>query len=146
MREINQAGIDLIKSFEGFRAEPYQDSIGIWTQGWGHTLGIDQNSPEITQEDAEIWLEDDLSDAEHSVENKVSVALNDNQYAALVSLVFNIGSFPLLGTLGIKLNNGDYEGAADEFQRWCHAGGQVVEGLVRRRDAEKALFLTPVGV
>jgi lysozyme len=141
-REINEAGLNLIKYYEGFRADPYQDSKGIWTQGWGHTIGIDKDSPTVTQEEAEVWLEDDLSDAEHSVENNVTVQLSDNQYSALVSLVFNLGTAPLFGTLGAKLNNGDYEGAGDEFQRWCHSGPDVVEGLVRRRDAEKALFLT----
>lgn len=142
-RHINEDGINLIKTFEGYRSEPYTDSAGIWTQGYGHTHGITANSSACTEEEAEQWLEDDLEDAERTVESGIHVLLNDNQFSALVSLVFNVGPSPLHLTLGRKLNQSDYTGAADEFQRWCHAGGKVVQGLVRRRDAEKSLFSKP---
>lgn len=142
MRNVNQAGIDLIKSFEGFRPEPYRDSGGVWTIGYGHIREVSEDSPPITEEEGENLLIQDLGRAEREVERFVQVPLTDNQFAALVSLVFNVGTTPLLKTLGAKLTEQDYTAAADEFQKWTHVGGNVIEGLVRRRDAEKALFLS----
>lgn len=143
MRKINDAGFDLIKSFESCSLTVYQDIKGIFTQGWGHISGITADSPPITQEQADDWLDDDLDTAEASVSNNITADLTDNQFSALVSLVFNCGNAPLLGHLGEYLNNGDYEAAADAFLQWCHAGGKVIAGLLRRREAEKALFQTP---
>lgn len=140
MRQINEAGLDLIKSFEGLRLSPYQDMNGIWTIGYGHTKGVSGSSKTITVTQAESLLRNDLVNAETSVGKLIKVTLTDNQYAALVSLVFNVGSAPLTHTLGTKLNAGDIDGAAEEFLKWNHAGGTVVAGLARRREAEQALF------
>jgi lysozyme len=143
MRAINQAGLALIMSFESFRTGPYLDEGNTWTIGYGHTSGVTEQSSIITEEEAEALLRADIATAEASVAELVTVPLTDNQYAALVSLVYNAGSAPLSRMLGVRLNRQDYQGAADEFLRWRLAGGLVSDGLVRRREAERALFLTP---
>jgi lysozyme len=145
MRPINQAGLALIISFESFSAGPYLDEGGVWTIGYGHTQDVTKDSPAITQGEGEELLRQDLTVAENSVEKLVKVTLSDNQYAALVSLVYNAGSAPLVRMLGAKLNRGDYAGAADEFLRWRIVDGLVSDGLVRRRNAERALFLAADG-
>ena len=142
MRQINQAGFDLIKSFEGFSVRAYQDVSGVWTIGYGHTKNVTENSPDITQDEAQILLMVDLEDAETEVEHLVAAHLNDNQFSALVSLVFNVGIAPLLRGLGQKLKLQDYAGAADEFLKWNHSSGIVIDGLTRRRKAERNLFLS----
>jgi lysozyme len=148
LRQINQAGLDLIKSFEGYAraiagstdVKAYQDVVGIWTIGYGHTGSDVRSGLRITQAQAEDLLRKDLATAERIVTNAVKVSLSDNEYAALVSFVFNTGSLP--GTTLLRmLNAGDRAGAADQFLRWNKAGGSVVEGLTRRRKAERALFL-----
>lgn len=144
----SQVGIDLIKSFESCRLTAYQDSVGVWTIGYGHTAGVYAGMT-ITQAQADAFLRQDLKTAENAVNNKVTISITQNMFDALVSLTFNIGTGAFgTSTLLKKLNQGDINGAADQFDVWIHAGGQVVEGLVRRRAAEKALFLngasTPV--
>ena len=146
MRVIGDAGLALIKSFEGLRLGPYMDSAGTWTIGYGHTRDVTQESDVITETEADDLLHEDLAFAELEVSRTAKVDLNQNQFDALVSLVFNVGSSPLFMTLGKKLNLGDYEGVAEEFLVWNHAGGLVIDGLTRRREAEKQLFLTPVEI
>lgn len=142
MRRINDAGYNLIREFEGFRGKPYQDSGGVWTQGYGHTDGVTADSPDITQEQADDWLDDDLEAAE-TIVGKLPLHLTDNQFAALVSLVFNCGKAPLNGTIGRMLEAGNYRAAATAFLLWNHIGTVVSDGLTRRRQAEMKLFLTP---
>ncbi len=141
-RTINSAGLMLIKEAEGLRLKPYQDSAGVWTIGYGSTRGITAETHPITEEAAEELLRNDLEHAQAEVERLIHVHLSENQYAALVSLVFNAGSAPLLKTLGKLLNAGSYDTAAHEFGRWNHADGVVVKGLTTRREKERALFLT----
>lgn len=141
MRSISEAGLLLIKQAEGLRLAPYQDSKGVWTIGYGHTKGITQETDVITREEAEELLHNDLEIAQGDVERLVKMPLTDNQYSALVSLVFNTGADPLRLTLGRKLNSGDYSGAADEFLKWSHAGGEILPGLLKRRGLERGLFL-----
>jgi lysozyme len=143
MRRINDNGLALIKSFEGFRPDPYPDEGGTWTIGYGHTQDVDAGSAAVTEAQAETLLQEDVGAAEESVCGAIVVPLTDNQYAALVSLVYNAGSAPLTRMLGARLNAGDYAGAAQEFLRWRLSGGMVSDGLVRRREAERALFLAP---
>lgn len=140
MRHISETGLAFIQQWEGFRGKPYQDSGGVWTQGYGHTRGVTAETSEITQDEALHLLADDLAIAEAEVSRLIKVNLTDNQFAALVSLTFNAGSAPLLKTLGHKLNDGDYEGAADSFLVWSHVNGVVNAGLENRRAAEKELF------
>src|SRR5262249_42802085 len=98
----------------------------------------------ISRERADELLEQDLRNAERSVQQLVTVPLNANQFAALVSFTFNLGAQNLRSsTLLRDLNAGDYRGAADQFNRWVFAGGAVEQGLVKRRQAERELFLTP---
>ena len=165
MRDINQAGLDLIKKFEGIpdgdptsvNIDPYLDPIGIWTIGWGHAISInnlflrgEENRKTardlylggITLEQAEQLLRGDVLDTCRDVESLAEVELTDNQFGALVSFTFNLGRGNLAkSTLLKKLNAGDYKGAAAEFRKWNKAGGQILNGLVARRAAEAALFL-----
>ena len=138
----SQAGIDLITSFEGCRLTAYQDSVGVWTIGYGHTSGVYPGMT-ITEEEAIAFLRQDLKTAENAVNNNVTYGINQSQFDALVSFTFNVGTGNFTSsTLLMKLNAGDVNGAANEFDRWIYAGGQVLEGLVRRRAAEKQMFLS----
>jgi len=135
---INKAALDLIQSFEQCRLDAYQDSKGVWTLGWGHTRNVKQGDT-CTQAQADAWLQDDLRDAEHVVDSAVKVPLTDNQRGALVSFAFNIGHLGM--TMLFKLNSGDYEGCRNEFVKWVHCGDKILPGLLRRRIAEKQLFM-----
>ena len=132
----NQAGLQLIEAFEGLRLNSYQDSVGVWTIGYGHTQGV-QPSQTITQQQAQAFLQQDLGVAEAAV-NKLGLTLTDNQFAALVSFTFNLGA----GNLNKLLSQG-LAAAPDRILLFDHAGGRVLPGLTRRRQAERALFLTP---
>ncbi len=135
-RTINNAGLDLIESFEGLRLNAYQDSVGVWTIGYGHTKGVHQGQT-ITTQQAEAFLQEDLSEAEGAVDG-LGLTLTDNQFAALVSFTFNLGA----GNLAKLLKDG-LAALADRILLFNHAGGRVLAGLTRRRVEEKALFLTP---
>ena len=169
MREINQAGLNLIKSFEGIldgdpstvNLDPYVDPVGIYTIGWGHAIVWGNNflrssTPNakniakqlypngLTMAQAESLLRNDTHAASIPVEGLVKVPVTDNQFAALVSFAFNVGVNALRNsTLLRKLNARDYDGAAMEFSKWNKAGGRVLKGLTRRREAEATLFRTP---
>jgi lysozyme len=141
--KVSQKGLDLLKKFEGVRLRAYQDVAGIWTIGYGHTRGVKPNSA-ISKETAEGFLSDDVRWAEDAVVTQVRVSLTQNEFDALVSLVFNIGASAFRNsTLRRQLNLGDKPGAAEQFLRWSHAGGKPVAGLAMRRGAERELFLTP---
>lgn len=166
-REINQAGVDLVKSFEGLldgdpstvNLDPYPDPIKIWTIGWGHVIRQDGRNlvgdahrsiafsmyPEgITLQQAEELLRADLLDACRDVQRLVKVPLTDNEFAALVSFTFNLGATNFgTSTLLRVLNDGDRWTAAEQFGRWVLARGVRLEGLSRRRRAERDLFITP---
>jgi GH24 family phage-related lysozyme (muramidase) len=140
-RQINQAGLDLIKRFEGCKLRAYRDPVGVVTIGYGHTRTA-RLGQSITNQQAEALLRQDIAEFEDAVESLIDVPLTDNQFAALVSLAFNIGAGALRrSTLRQKLNAGDYSGAAREFLRWDKGGGRVLKGLSRRRYAEMTLFL-----
>lgn len=144
MYAISQRGIDLIKQFEGLRLEAYEDSVGVLTIGYGHTLNVKAGDT-CDEADAEYLLRQDLADAEGAVHSLVRVPLNQNQLDALLSFVFNLGRGNLAkSTLLKKLNASDYAGASLEFTKWNRAGGQVLKGLTRRREAEQALFNEPI--
>lgn len=141
MRRINKAGLDLIKSFEGLRLKAYKDAVGVWTIGYGHTKTATPGMG-ISEPEAEALLRNDLAEAQGAVERLVKRPLTDNEYAALVSFVFNLGSGNLSrSTLLRRLNVGDRKGAADQFLVWNRAGGKVLAGLTRRRQAERTLFM-----
>lgn len=143
-RSIDPAGIALIKSFEGLVLKASDDGFGNATDGWGHTKGV-KNGQVITLAQAETFLQQDLQEAGAQVLAALpGVTLNDNQYAALTSLVFNSGIGDLHNTqLSTALKAGNMSLAADKFLEFDHANGQVVAGLLRRCEAERLLFLTP---
>ena len=134
---------EIIKEFEGLYLKSYLCPAGVPTIGWGHTEGV-QLGQEITLEEAESFLFDDMLEADSVIEDYVDVVLSDNQRAALLSWIFNLGRGNFRSSTLLKvLNYGDYEGASKQILRWNKAGGKVLPGLVRRREAEKKLFDTP---
>jgi lysozyme len=143
-RQINEKGLQIIKDSESFMPNVYTCAGGKRTIGWGHVLPDDTpDSFSASRSICEQWLEKDVEIAEQGVEEACEgIPLTDNQFSALVSLVFNIGIGNFSGsTLFKKLKEGDYQGAADEFPKWRKAKGKVLTGLIRRRAAERSLFL-----
>lgn len=141
-QNTGQAGINLIKEFEGLELSKYRDAVGLWTIGYGHLIRSGETfERSLTEQEAEALLRKDLLESERGIRRLVSVPLTQNQFDALVSFVFNVGVGRLAtSTLLKKLNAQDYRGAADELPKWNRAGGNVLEGLTRRRQAERALF------
>ncbi|MDA4843602.1 lysozyme [Enterobacter hormaechei] len=144
--QTSDKGIALIKQFEGCKLTAYQDGVGVWTIGYGWTQPLDgkpiRAGMTIKQETAERLLKTGLVSYESDVSRLVKVGLTQGQFDALVSFTYNLGARSLsTSTLLRKINAGDYAGAADEFLRWNKAGGKVLKGLTRRREAERALFL-----
>ncbi|MEB3790150.1 lysozyme [Acinetobacter sp. IK40] len=142
----SKTGIDLIYSFEDTKLQAYDDGVGVWTIGTGTTVypnGVKvKKGDTCTLAQAKTYFSHDLKRFESSVNNLVKVPLSQNQFDALVSLVYNIGQTAFSeSTLLKKLNAKDYQGAADQFPRWNKGGGKVLKGLVRRRADERALFL-----
>lgn len=137
----SQRGLSLIKSFEGLRLHAYQDSVGVWTIGYGTTRGV-KAGMSITKEQAERMLLNDVQRFEPEVERLVKVPLNAARWDALICFTYNLGAANLeSSTLLRLLNAGNYAGAAEQFPRWNKAGGKVLSGLVKRRAAERQLFL-----
>ena len=135
-------GIDLIKHFEGCELEAYKCPAGVWTIGYGHIKGVSEGMT-ITQEEAEQMLKDEMAEYEGYVNKLVTVELNQNQFDAMVSWVYNLGGGNLKASTLLKvLNEGDYAGVPAQMMRWNKAGGKVLEGLTRRRQAEADLFAT----
>jgi GH24 family phage-related lysozyme (muramidase) len=141
IRQINADGLRLLKSFEGLRLDAYQDSVGVWTIGYGTTTGV-RPGMRITAAQAEALLKRDLQIFERTVSENVNVPLTDDQFSALVSFTYNVGGSAFANSTLLRLlNQKDYQGAADQFLRWDKAGGSALPGLTRRRQAERALFL-----
>lgn len=144
-RTINQVGLDLIKQFEGCRLVAYRCPAGVVTIGYGWTRPIDGKpltmGTRITQVQADALLIDGLADYIAAVE-KACPQATDNQFAAMVSLAYNIGTGAFAKSSIAKLHHsGQHTLAADAFRRWNKAGGKVLPGLVRRREAERLLYL-----
>lgn len=133
-------GLAFTESFEGCPLTAYQDQVGVWTIGYGHTKGVTEGM-KCDQQQAEQWLIEDVAEAEAAVNRLVHIAMSQEEFDALVDFTFNlgIGNFQH-STLLAKLNARDIQGAADEFEKWDRAGGVEVAGLLRRRQAEMALF------
>lgn len=148
--QTSPEGIVLIKGFEACRLTAYPDpgtGGAPWTIGYGWTLPVDgkpvRPGMTIDQATADRLLKAGLVSYESDVLKLVKVKLTQNQFDALVSFAYNVGSRALsTSTLLKKLNAGDIKGAADEFLRWNKSGGKVLNGLTRRREAERALFLS----
>ena len=133
-------GVALIKKFEGCKLQSYLCSADVWTLGFGHTRGV-KDGDSCTQEQAEQTLVDDLFEFEKYVHKHVNVALDQNQFDALVAWTFNLGPTNLReSTLLKRVNEERFSDVPTEIRRWNRAGGEVVQGLVRRRAAEALLW------
>ena len=149
MRQISDAGVALIRAHEGCKLDAYQDQRGIWTIGWGHTIGV-KPGDSISQETADGLLQDDI---EQRAEGPVDALTRDrpttqHQFDAMCSLCYNIGTGNFKESTVLKLHlAADYASAADAFMWWdkTHVDGELVEveGLKERRQAERTLYLTP---
>lgn len=137
----SKQGLDLTEGFEGCVVIAYKPfPTDPWTIGYGHTKGVTEGMT-CTHAQAEQWLLDDVADAVAAVNRLVKIALSQEEFDALVDFVFNLGVGNFASsTLLKKLNARDIQGAIDEFDRWDRAGGVEVAGLLRRRQAERALF------
>ena len=134
-------GLALIKKFEGLELEAYKCAAGVWTIGYGHTKDV-QEGDVWSESHADHMLEVELEEFEGYINDNVTVALSQNQFDALVSWVYNLGPANLKASTMLKvLNSGDYEGVPAQIKRWNKAGGKVLEGLIRRREAEALLFV-----
>lgn len=145
--KTSKNGIQLIKSFEGCRLKAYKCPANVWTIGIGHT-GTVNGKPitegmTITELMAETLLAIDLQKFENAINTKVKKPLTQNEFDGIVSFVFNVGIGAFEQSTMLKLlNQGNFELAAKQFDRWIYAKGKVLNGLKQRRAAEKALFLT----
>jgi lysozyme len=134
-------GMAITEMFEGCRLVAYQDQVGVWTIGYGHTGPDVTPGLTITLAQAQALLGRDVSSAAACVNNSVLVKLTQEEFDALVDFVFNVGAGAFKGSSLLRdLNAGDFAGAAAQFELWDHAGGVVNPGLLRRRQAEAALF------
>lgn len=147
IREIPDLAIKFIKNEEGCILHSYADIVGKMTIGIGHLIRKGEDfSAGLTEDEAEKLLRKDLYSTADAVCRLTNVSISDNQYSALLSLVFNIGSGNYqASTLRSQLNRGEYSAAADEFPKWCWAGGKKSKGLYNRRIREHNLFLSDNG-
>ncbi|WP_198079719.1 lysozyme [Acinetobacter calcoaceticus] len=142
----SNSGLNLIKDFEGKRLNAYDDGVGVWTIGYGtikYPNGVRvKKGDTCTEQQAELYLRNDMLKFEAAINKLVKVPITQNQFDALASFTYNLGETNLANsTLLKKLNKGEYQAAADQFLVWNKAGSKVMKGLVRRREAERALFL-----
>lgn len=147
--KMSAKGRVLLTKREGVRLHAYQDSIGVWTIGVGHTSMAGppyvNAGLTITKDECDQILSRDLVQYEQAVAKAVHVPMTQNQFDALTSLCFNIGAGNFAKSMVVKkLNAGDVRGAADAILNWNKAGGQVINGLVKRRAAEREQFLDGV--
>ncbi|MDC0191416.1 lysozyme [Rhodospirillales bacterium] len=144
---INERGIEIVKRFEGLALRFYVCDGGVVSVGHGATRGWDgrpfnMDMEPITEAEAEAFLVRDLESAEGWVRRLIKTSLSENSFSALVSFTFNVGAGALQRSiLRMKLNRGEYQGASDEFPKWKFANKRILAGLVRRRAAERSLFL-----
>jgi lysozyme len=139
--KYSAAGLALTKQFEGLELKAYQDSVGVWTIGYGHTGTDVKPGLTITEAQATVLLAADVAWAVTCVNKSVTSAINQNQFDAMVDFVFNLGCAAFAqSTLLRMVNAGDFAGAAGQFGRWNKAKGKVLAGLTKRRQGEMALF------
>lgn len=143
---MNEAGLAIIKESEGLRLEAY-NLRGQWLIGYGHARTA-KSGMTITEAEAEQLLREDVTDSENAVRKMVLVSINENQFAAMVSLAYNMGSGGFSNTTVLsEVNEGNYQGAADAFRKYnrgrIYGTLQVIPHLTGRREKERALFLTP---
>lgn len=140
---------DLIEPYEGWSSFPYQDSTGVWSIGYGFThtpdgSPITKDTPPISKQTAQKWLDTFLRSEVLDIDSDVDEPLTDNQEAALIDFIYNVGEGNFEHSTLLKLiNQKKYESAAAQFERWDHAGGKELAGLLRRRLAERKIFDSP---
>ena len=143
---LSQNGVNFIKSHEALRLKAYQDSKGVWTIGWGHTKNVHPGDV-ITREQAEQFIRDDFAWVERTlnvdlVAGRDKPLVTQNEFDALCSLVFNIGSNAYLdSTVRRKIRQGDKMAAARAFKMWVYSEHKFIQGLANRRADEVRLFL-----
>lgn len=139
---VSANGLDLIKKFEGFRDTPYICPGGMLTIGYGNVIKEGEYT-KITKDQAEALLRSTVSSFERTIQKQVKVPLTQNQYDALISFAYNVGSGAFSDSTLLKLlNNKNYNAAAEEFLKWTKSNGKILRGLQRRREEEKELFLS----
>lgn len=146
VRPIPQAAVEILRRFEGCKLTAYQDAGGVWTIGWGHTKNV---HPEmvITHEEAEELLREDLQDIAPGIIKYVTITLNNNQYSALLSFVYNVGISAFYNSTLLKVINSkdlnDESAIVEQFMRWDKDSKDIVlDGLRARRRAESSLYFT----
>ena len=139
----NASGIALIKEFESFRSEAYQDQGGRWTVGYGCAQKFVGKGTTCTEAQAEIWLGDAVQDVANTLTNLIETPVTSNQFSALCSLAYNIGTGHFASSSALELlNGGDIDLVPEHIKLWNEVHGVVDSGLARRREAEIALFLS----
>lgn len=139
---INKAGLELIKKFEGLKLTAYKCPADVWTIGYGTTSEVKEGD-KISELQAEAFLLRDVSNLERQIRRLLEVKVTDNQLAALIAFAYNVGIGNLTKSTLLRLvNQGRFEQAAAQFDKWVNAGGKPLKGLIKRREAEKQLFLT----
>jgi lysozyme len=138
--QLSSKGHDILKYFEGCKLTAYQDSVGVWTIGYGHTKGV-YDGMTISQSQAEQMLLEELVDCQTRIERYVEVPLNQEQFDALTVWVYNPGPTNLKSsTLLKRLNEGNFDDVPNQIKRWDKAGGRQLAGLTKRREAEARHF------
>jgi lysozyme len=142
--QISYNGIKMLKELEGFRAEAYLDTGGVWTVGYGTTNWNGkpvEAGMTMTEQEAELALQADLARAQTTVNQEVRVPLKQNQFDALVCFVYNIGSSAFRrSSMLMLLNSAMYDEAANQFMRWRYDNGKEIPGLIVRREKERTMF------
>ena len=136
--QTSQTGIDLIKHFEGYRPSAYQDSVNVWTIGYGHTSAVKPGMT-ITRLKAEELLRQDVKHVEDAL-NSHGLRLSQNQFDALVSLFFNVGTAWLTQWVPALKSDPNSPSIAERFMKYTTAGGKVLSGLVARRTIEAEMY------
>jgi lysozyme len=146
--KTSDMGLTFLSHWEGEVLHVYKDQVGVPTIGVGHALKAGESFPNgITHDQAMTLLSHDAAIAESAINGHTTVTLTQNQFDALVSFTFNLGTGAFTSSTLLKLlNAGNVQGAADEFPKWCHAGGALNQGILNRRNSERALFLKPDAV
>ena len=140
--KISKEGLDLIKKFEGFRPNPYNDIAGYPTIGYGHKIVAGEVYEVIEEPEAVALLEKDCSWAVTIINTSVTTILDQHQFDALCSFTYNVGAHTFAtSTLLKRINEEKFGEAANEFLKWCYAGGKRSEGLYKRRQSEREYFL-----
>ena len=148
-RDISDNGYKIIREFEGFRSQAYLDTGGVWTIGYGTIKYPDgtkvKKGDTCTQGQAELWLKNDCQWVDACLDKYVKVSINQNQFDALASFIYNVGETAFVKSTMLKaLNAANFAGTASQFDRWVYDNGKAIKGLINRRAKEKSLFLKAV--